>query len=201
MRRHGIVSLLLGLGLSFDVTGLAAEPMPAPAAEYRARARAPQGVELSVSHRQGMVRVEVERGSLPNGMVSLINLQSSDVIVLMDVPGMDRIAVEMEMPPGFAFSDAKRQGTRAGKGEALGEACELWRFEPKALNQPVESCITADGIVLRTTTQMGGKPVVLFEVTELARGPQDPEQFALPKGVKPSKLPPSMRALLPGLTR
>ncbi len=201
MRRHGIVSLMLGIGMSFDVTGLAAEPMPAPAADYRAKARAAQGVEMSVAHHQGQVRVEVATGNLPEGMVSLIDLNRRGMVVLMDVPGMDRIAVEMEMPPGFAFSDAGRQGTHTGTGEALGEACELWRFEVKALNQPVESCVTADGIVLRTTTSMAGKPVVLFEVTELTRGPQDPAQFTLPKGMKARKLPSSMRSLLPDLVR
>ncbi|UOK72018.1 hypothetical protein [Ancylobacter polymorphus] len=201
MRHYGIASLVLGIGLSIDLSGASADPMPAPAADYHARARALPGVELSVAHHQGKVRVEVERGNLPNGMVSLIDLPTSSVIVMVDVPGMDRIAVETDMPPGFAFSDAKRQGTRAGKGEVLGEACDLWRFAVPALNQPVESCITADGIVLRTTTQMNGKPVVLFEVTELSRTPQDPATFALPKGMKPSKIPPSMRALLPGLVR
>ncbi|TCK30188.1 hypothetical protein EV667_0276 [Ancylobacter aquaticus] len=201
MRRQGIASLMLGICMSFDIAGAAAEPMPAPTADYRARARAPQGVQLDVFHHQGKVRVEVASGNLPNGMVSLIDLQNSSMIVLMNVPGMDRIAVEMDMPPGFAFSDANRQGTRAGSGEALGEACEIWRFEPKALNQPVESCITADGIVLRTTTSMGGKPAVLFEVTELTRAPQDPAQFALPKGMKARKVPSSMRSLLPDLIR
>lgn len=196
MRRHGIVSLMLGIGMSFDMTALAAESMPAPAADYRARARAAQGIEMSVAHHEGHLRVEVA-----NGMVSLIDLDRRGMVVLMDVPGMDRIAVEMDMPPGFAFSDANRLGTRTGTGEALGEACDLWRFEAKALNQPVETCVTADGIVLRTTTVMGGKPVVLFEVTELTRGPQDPAQFALPKGMKARKVPPSMRSLLPDLIR
>ncbi|WP_371348497.1 hypothetical protein [Ancylobacter sp. IITR112] len=201
MRRPGIARLLLGLGLSFALSAARAEPMPAPAADYRARARVPQGVALNVFHHQGKVRVEVEGGKLPEGMVSLIDLENSRVVVLMDVPGMDRLAIEKDMPPGFAFSDAKRQGTRVGQGEALGEACELWRFEVKAINEPVESCITPDGIVLKTTTKMGTKPVVLFEVTELTRAPQDPALFSLPKGVKPSKLPPSMRALLPDLVR
>lgn len=196
MRRHGIVSLMLGIGMSFDIAALAAESMPAPAADYRARARAAQGIEMSVAHHEGHLRVEVA-----NGMVSLIDLDRRGMVVLMDVPGMDRIAVEMDMPPGFAFSDANRLGTRTGTGEALGEACDLWRFEAKALNQPVETCVTADGIVLRTTTVMGGKPVVLFEVTELTRGPQDPAQFVLPKGMKARKVPPSMRSLLPDLIR
>lgn len=199
--RLGIACWMIGIGLSLDIAGASAEPMPAPAVDYRARARAPQGVEMTLAHHEGHLRMEVESANLPDGMVSLIDLAKQDMVVLMEVPGMDRMAIEMDLPPGFSFSDASRQGTRAGTGEALGEACEMWRFMAKGLNQPVESCVTADGIVLRTSTTIAGKPVVLFEVTELERAPQDPAQFTLPKGMKARRLPSSMRSLLPDLVR
>ncbi|WP_428032367.1 hypothetical protein [Ancylobacter sp.] len=201
MRRYGIACWLLGIGMSLDVACAAAEPMPAPAVDYRARAKAPRGIEMELAHREGRLRIEIESDGLSNGMVSLIDLAKHGMVVLVEVPGMDRMAVEMDLPPGFSFSDAARQGTRTGTGQALGEACDLWRFDTKALNQPVESCVTADGIVLRTTATLGGKPVVLFEVTEFERVPQDPAIFTLPKGVKVRKLPPGMRGLLPDLAR
>ncbi|MBS7552641.1 hypothetical protein KHC23_03060 [Ancylobacter dichloromethanicus] len=201
MRRYRIACWMLGIGMSLGIARVAAEPMPAPGVDYRARARAPQGVEMSVAHHEGRLRMEIDSDNLSNGMVSLIDLGRHDMIVLMDMPGMDRIAVEMDLPPGFSYSDANRQGIRAGTGEVLGEACELWRFETKALAQPVESCITADGIVLKTSTSVDGKPLVLFEVLELERAPQDPARFVLPKGVKVRRLPSSMRSLLPDLVR
>lgn len=201
MRSSDIAAWMLGVGMSFDVTGLAAEPLPPPSVDYRVRAKAPQGIEMKVAHHEGRLRMDISSANFPGGMTSLINLGENDMIVLMDVPGMEGIAVEMDLPPGYAFADSGRQGTRTGTGEVVGEACDLWRIEVKAVNPSVESCITADGIVLRTSTTLEGKPVVLFEVTELERAPQDPAQFALPKGVKVTKLPSGVRSLLPGLLR
>lgn len=204
MRHPGLASWMLGIGLSLDVAGFAsaaAEPLPSPSVDYRARARALQGIELSVAHHAGQLRVEVKSDNLPNPMVSLIDLSKDDMIVLMDLPGMDRIAVEMDLPPGFSYSDPKREGKRTGSSQVLGEACDLWQFRAKSLDQPVESCITADGIALRTTTAVGGKPMTLFEVLELERAPQAPDDFVLPKGVKPRRLPSGIRGLLPDLVR
>jgi len=202
MRSLDIAALLLGVGMSFDVlSAAAAEPLPLPAVDYRVRAKAPQGSEIDVAHHEGRLRMDVRNETLIGTMTGLVDLGQSEVIFIVDVPGMDTLAVRTALPPGYSFADAAREGTRAGTDKVAGEACDLWRIDVKAGKPPLDSCITSDGIVLRTSTVIDGKPTVVFEALELARGAQDPARFAVPKGVKVTKLPASMLGLLPGFGR
>ncbi len=114
---------------------------------------------------------------------------------------MDKVALEMELPEDFSFTDLPADGARLGTDTVAGEACELWRTSEKIGSDPVEACITPDGIVMRAKATVNGKEQVVFEVIELARGPQDPALFEVPKGVKITKVPRSMQGMIPGLGR
>lgn len=201
MRSLNVAAWMLGVGMSIDIGVAGAEPLPLPATDYRAKAKAPQGVEMQVAHHGQRLRLDISNANVPGLMTSLVNLDTSSMLVMVNLPGMEGVAIEMALPPGHPFSSEARNGTRNGVDHVAGETCDLWRIESKALKAPVDSCITADGIVLRNETTMEGKKVVLFEVTELERVPQDPGRFELPKGVRTTKLPPGMKSLLPSLGR
>ncbi|MCK0207024.1 hypothetical protein MWN33_03150 [Starkeya koreensis] len=202
MRSLEIAALVLGVGMSFDaLAATAAEPLPLPAVDYRVRAKAPQGSQIDVAHHEGRLRMDVSNEVLLGTMTGLVDLGQSEVVFIVAVPGMDTIAVRTTLPTGYSFADAAREGTRAGADKVAGEPCDLWQVAVKAGQGPLESCITSDGIVLRSTAVVDGKPTVIFEALELERAAQDPARFALPKGVKVNKLPASMLGLLPGFSR
>lgn len=180
-----------------------ADPLPRPSVEYAATARTPrEGTELKVVHGKGRMRIEIGEAGTAGAMTGLIDPRKKRMVMLTALPGMEKMALEMELPADFSFADLPADGTRLGSDTVAGEACDLWRIEEKAVgSEPVEACITPDGIVMRATATMNGKPKVVFEVTELTRGPQDPALFEVPKGVKITKVPRGMQGMIPGLGR
>lgn len=178
-----------------------ADPLPRPSVDYAATARTPsEGTHLKVVHGNGRVRVEVGGGAA-SAMTGLIDPKKRRMVMLTTLPGMDKVALEMELPEDFSFADLPADGDRFGSDTVAGEACDLWRTSEKVGSEPVEACITADGIVMRATAVVKGKPQVVFEVVELTRGPQDPALFEVPKGVKVTRVPKSMQGMIQGLGR
>jgi hypothetical protein len=199
------LSPALMLGVAAMVAALApagADPLPRPSVDYAAKARTPaSGTQLKVAHGNGRVRVEVGIAGSSGAMTGLIDPKKKRMVMLTALPGMDKVALEMELPEDFSFTDLPPDGARFGNDTVAGEACELWRTSGKVGSDPVEACITPDGILMRAKATVNGKEQVVFEVIELARGPQDPALFEVPKGVKITKVPRSMQGMIPGLGR
>ncbi len=193
MCSRGLGALMLGAGLSLGAAAAGAEPLPRPQVDYRASVKTPQGTQMTMAHSKGRMRMDVTGAEIPGTMTSFIDLSRSRMTVLIAAPGIDKRALEIELPASFAFVDPEGEGTRTGTDTVAGEACDLWLMKPPVGTAPVETCITADGIVLKASTAIEGKNVVVYEVLELERTPQDPALFELPKGVKVTKIPPACR--------
>lgn len=102
------------------------------------------------------------------------------------VRGADRKVLDMEAGgrrlPG---ENAGAGFTRLGTAEVAGMGCTLWRTTDSA-GQPVEACITADGVLLRARREGH----TLVEAVSVAYGHQDPAIFAIPAGYQHVRPPP-----------
>lgn len=189
---------LAGMAAGLDGVPVQAEPMPRPAADYAATAKTTgDGPDLKLAHADGRVRLDMTLPSVGASVTGLVDTKRGRMVMM--IPGMDRMAVEIELPEAFSFARLPPEGTRLGTDTVAGEACDLWRTAGKVGSDPVEACITADGIVLRANATVNGSPRRVFEVLELTRGPQDPALFEVPKGVKVTKVPKGMESMVPGL--
>lgn len=187
-------------GASFaDVRAAGADTLPMPKIDFALAGKTiGDNATVKMAHRAGRIRLEIDVAGMP-GMTAFINPQRRRMIMLSEVPGMQNMAVEVELPEQYAFAGLPISGTRLGTDTVAGEACDIWRAAEKSEAGPVDACITADGIVLRTQATVRGKPQVVFEATEISRAPQDPKRFELPPGVKVTRMPKGMQSLLPGL--
>ena len=79
-----------------------------------------------------------------------------------------------------------------------GEPCDIWRIETGRPGEPVHSCITPDGIALRTDATVGGRKQRVFEIAGLRRDAQDLAQFQMPADVPVMRLPMPSPGALPG---
>ncbi|MDF2994890.1 MAG: hypothetical protein K0R27_527 [Xanthobacteraceae bacterium] len=199
------LSLAFALGMPVMAAAPApacADTLPRPSVDYAATARTPsESAQMKVVHGNGRLRVEVGTAGTSGAMTGLIDPKKKRMVMLTTLPGMDKVALEMELPESLSFTDLPAEGARFGSDTVAGEPCDLWRTSEKVGSDPVEACITPDGIVMRAKATVNGKPQVVFEVVELARGPQDPAQFEVPKGVKITKVPKGMQGMIPGLGR
>ena len=172
---------------------------PKPSADYSVRGKtSPEGGDLHLSYSDGRMRLEVSMPALGSAMTGIANFDTRRVVILSDIPGMDVLGFEIDMPPEYSFANMPEDSVRAGQSEVGSEPCDIWRTA-KSSPIPIEVCLTADGIPLKanTVTQQGKN--VAFEATELERGPQDPAGFKVPKGVKVRRVPKGMESIIPGL--
>ena len=102
-----------------------------------------------------------------------------------------RVALHVADLTGDPIFDSwrKKEGTRVGEAEIIGERCVLWkpRSDVMAAGQ-VDICVTDDGIPLdaaraRTPT------IPLMRALHVRRRRQDPALFALPPGIVPQNVP------------
>lgn len=186
--------------LAGGACGAAADPLPYPSADFAMKATLKDGGSLDIAYTDGRMRLEILPKSSPALIVGIVDLKTAKVALMM--PSMPKMAVQADMPPSFSFAALTGSGTKMGSDTVAGEACDLWKIDAipnQAAAGPTTACITADGIALRTTTEIQGKPQVIYQATSLTRGPQDPRQFMVPPGVQTMKLPKSAAGALPGL--
>lgn len=102
--------------------------------------------------------------------------------IIMDLPiqgGPGGLSIPSQVPDSARF-------TRAGSATVAGFACTLWRYEDT--NGRGEACVTADGVMLRSSGTHGGQTGTL-EATEVAYGAQDPARFRIPTGYQSMQIP------------
>lgn len=198
MRVGGLAIVAAMFGM--PVGGASAEPLPRPAIDYSLTARTADHGEMTLAHSHGLMRVEIDQSSVPGTFTGIIDFSRSRMLVMAALPGMDRMAADIDMPADFAVLDIAGDGTRNGVDKVAGEVCDVWRSLEKRSGALIDSCVTPDGITLRAVADVNGKKTVMFEAEKLTRGPQDPALFKLPKGVKPTRLPGGlMQSLVPSL--
>jgi hypothetical protein len=169
-----------------------ADPLPMPAVEYSAKATMMGGMSMLSRHSNGKMRVEMSGPMLPQAMVTYIDLTAKKMLSIMNIPGMPAMAVEADLSAEESPGVTVGQGRRVGTSKAAGEDCDLWQIDAATkLDKKADAvaCLSRDSIPLRMEATINGKREVIFEVSELNRGPQDPALFAPPKDVTVMQIP------------
>lgn len=180
-------------GLLLISRGALADPVPLPTVDFALKADLRRGGTIDIAHSQGKMRVEITRQDVPGSMVGIVDLKARRMVVR--TPNLPNMAVEIELPPEYVLGAITGSGLRVGESQVSGQACDLWKMDASAATRakpgigPTTACITLDGIALRTEMEINGKKQVMFEATQLTRGPQDPKLFQLPAGVQVIKVP------------
>jgi len=199
----GMTGLLSIFSLPCCLANAQAAPSepPRPTADYSVRGKtSPDGGDLHLSYSDGRMRLEVAVPMLGSAMTGIADFGTRRVIILSDLPGMDVVGFEIEMPPEYSFANMPPDSIRAGHSEVGSEPCDIWRTA-KSSPVPVEVCLTVDGIPLKASAVTLRGKSVSFEAIEIERVEQDPANFQVPKGVKVRKVPKGMEGMIPGFKR
>jgi hypothetical protein len=180
------------------------EPLPQPRSDFEARSKGPAGTTFFYRHHEGKLRIDVKLPGTQVAATSLVDISGRKVVTLVG-PANSGMAVELDLneaqfglPPGLL--DAKR----IGAASVAGEPCNLWEVTSPparaatraALPSATISCITPDGIPLRTETVTNNARKVVMEAMTVSRTAQDPNLFVVPPGTKIVKAPAAMQGLL-----
>jgi hypothetical protein len=188
--------------VAFFALGLAllhAEPLPLPTVDYASKAKMTGGATMQSRHANGKLRVEMQVPGMPQAMTSYIDLRAKKGVTVMAMPGMPAMAIEADFGDGKEFGAIAGKGQRVGTATVAGETCELWEIESEqkqVKEAKAVACVTKDSIPLRMEATIDGKRQVVYEVTELSRGPQDPKLLTAPANLKPVRMP---KGVIPGL--
>jgi hypothetical protein len=145
------------------------------------------GQEMRMSWRVADQKLRVD---MPGGIGwSVMDQRSKKMFVvmeqqrmIMEVPlnnGPGGVSVPTQPPETARF-------TRGGTATIAGQGCTVWRYENEGVTG--ESCLTADGVMLRSTGTHNGQTASM-EATEVAYGPQDAARFKAPSGYQQMQMP------------
>ena len=158
---------------------------------YRASGGQEGVTEMRMSYLTAEKKLRVD---LPGGIGwSIVDQPAQKMTMVMDAQRMI-----MEMPaqaagPGarnmFAQPSETARFTRGASATVAGVLCTSWRYEDGPSRG--EACVTADGVMLRSTGSNGGQGGTL-EATAVAYGPQDPARFRPPAGYQVMQMPSGM---------
>lgn len=193
VRLRGLLALVL-LSSPLAVPAIA-EPLPVPSVDYSAKASMFGGMSMLSRHAKGKMRIEMSGPMLPAAMTAYIDLQSKKVLSVMNMPGLPAMGVEANLGDEENPAVPIGEGRRIGTSKAAGEDCDLWQVDAAAKidkRADAVACISRDSIPLRMEATVNGKREVIFEVSELTRGPQDPALFIPPKNVQVMQIPKGM---------
>jgi hypothetical protein len=165
---------------------------PANAPDYSATYKVGPGGEISMTVYSSGAKTRSET-ALPSAggvkMVTLMDRAAKDYVSFAEGPGMPKRANKLsaddikQFEQNFPRPDGAAAPTKIGADTVAGLSCTIWRIEPGAsvapeTAQPLEACVTDDGIMLR----VGAPDAPRMIATSVTRGPQDAALFALPAG-------------------
>lgn len=195
--------------LSFAPVALLLAALPAAAQErpallpsrdvavtYQVTAGQGQGHELRMAWLVAERKLRVDAAGAPGW--SVIDQRAGRMLVVMD---QQRTVLEMPAnsgPGGLSIPTeppASARFTKAGSATVAGLRCTLWKYEDG--ERKGETCLTADGVMLRSSGSLGSSRSGAVEATRVAYGAQDPARFQAPPGYRSMQLPPGLG--LPGL--
>lgn len=192
----GLMSILPCCAATADEKPLAP---PKPTADYSVRGKTlPAGGDLHLSYSGGRMRLEVSVPAVGSVMTGITDFAKRRAIILSDLPGVDVVGFEIDMPAEYSFANMPANAIKGGHSSVGSEPCEIWTSPPSS-DVPIEVCLTLDGIPLKAKAVTTRGKSVSFEATELERMPQDPALFEVPKGVKVRRVPRGMESMIPGL--
>ena len=186
---------VIALPASATEEGTPSAPLPMPSTDFAMTGKSMRGAAMDLSHHDGKMRVELKKPGADAAVISIIDLKSAKMLML--APNMSHIAMEVELPPQYAALTMQGTGRKMGQAEVAGETCDLWQVE-KAGSSNMVSCITSDGIALRTQADIGGTPRIMFEAESVTRAPQSPDKFSFGPEVQIVQLSGKMLNNLPG---
>lgn len=193
MRQGGMLirvlsATALALALpGFGVAG-ASEPLPQPQIDYVAHGTFIGGGKMTMRHRGGLLRLDMDMPGIGLPMTGYFDMRTRKALLVVPSP-TGKMGMEV------AATDQAGYGALAGTGERgeriaiAGEPCDLWTIDAPQAAGAVTSCITPDGIALRTETTVHGKREVAFEVSSLIRSAQEPALFVPPADIKIMPMP------------
>ena len=116
---------------------------------------------------------------------SVVDQRAKRMLVVME---QQRAVLEVPAntgPGGLSMPTeppASARFTKGGSATVAGLRCTLWHYEDG--DKQGETCLTADGVMLRSSGTLGGRTGVM-EAVEVRYGPQDPARFRIPEGYQP----------------
>lgn len=183
--------LAIAFGLMAALVPVAAgaeEPLPLPSVDYAAEGTFVSGGKMVVRHHAGMMRLDANLPGVPIPMTGYFDLPARKATMIVATPA-GRMAMEVSLADQAGYGALSGSGEREGKDTVAGESCSVWRIATGKHNEQVRSCITDDGIVLRTATVNRDRVHTVFELTTVTRAPQAPEQFRVPTDVPVIRAP------------
>ena len=130
------------------------------------------------------------RVDMPGGMGwSVMDQRAKTMFVVME---QQHVVMEMPLNSGAGGLQVPTQPpetarfTRGGTATIAGQSCTIWRYENQGSTG--ESCMTADGVMLRSTGTVNGQTATM-EATEVSYGPQDAARFTAPAGYQQMQMP------------
>jgi hypothetical protein len=166
----------------------AQEALPQPQVDFAAEGTFTGGGRMVLRHHGGLLRMEMTMPGVPAPLTGYFNLAAKKALMVLATPA-GRMAMEVSFADQAAYGAMVGKGVREGRDTVAGEPCEVWRIEAARAEEPVHSCITGDGIALRTDAMVAGKRHTVFEIVSLSRAAQDPAAFQMPTDVPVVKLP------------
>jgi hypothetical protein len=153
---------------------------------YRA-AGAPPGQEMRMAWRVADQKLRVD---MPGGMGwSVMDQRAKTMFVVME---QQRIIMQMPLnngPGGVSIPTQPPETAKFARGATAtvaGQSCTIWHYENQGATG--ESCMTADGVMLRSTGTLNGRTATM-EATEVSYGPQDAARFTAPSGYQQMQMP------------
>ena len=119
---------------------------------------------------------------------SVIDQKAQRMLVVME-----RERAVVEVPPATGSTllptepPANARFSRGGTATIAGLPCTVWTYEDGRARG--ETCLTADGVMLRSSGSLGEQAGTVEAVT-VSYGPQDPARFQAPPGYRNLTLPP-----------
>jgi hypothetical protein len=150
-------------------------------------AGAPTGQEMRMAWRVADQKLRVD---MPGGMGwSVMDQRAKTMFVVME---QQRMIMQMPLnngPGGVTIPTSPpdtAKFTRGGTATVAGQSCTIWHYENQGATG--ESCMTADGVMLRSTGTVNGQTAVM-EASEVNYGPQDAARFTAPSGYQQMQMP------------
>lgn len=198
---HRVLILVI---VVFSATSAACDPLPQPRIDFETSSKGPAGTTFVYRHHDGKLRVDVKVPGVQVAATSLVDISAHKVVAMVG-PASAGMAVELDFNEAqLGLAPALLDAKRIGATSVAGEPCDLWEVTHSlsqaatrsALPSATISCITADGIPLRTETVTNNAHQVLMEAMTVTRAAQDPNLFVVPPGTKVMKAPAAMQGLL-----
>ena len=186
MYRPGFLAMAT-LMLAVVPVAVHAEPLPKPSVDYAVEGTITSGKgsrPATIRHGAGRMRFDTEADG--HGAAVYIDLTARTATMVTQRLGQ-KIALQVDPErAGEAANFLDRDAKVVGEDKVAGEACTEYEFET-AKGRNVRTCITRDGIPLRTRDLARDR--VAWEASRVTRAPQAASLLTVPPDAIPVQIP------------